>query len=253
MNLVTIIEANYSNGFVIKLPSGKINRFGPCRWDEDPLWKVEMDPGNGALDLVRYEKQNGDYLEISRADLPKNIQFGLYNQSVFWTLNELLEDFEGAPGLMTGLGSKGAESNTPKQDSSGTSSPADRRHQIIVCDNNEEMVKVVSEFLEEEDYAVSKAYDGTEALALISSKPQFYDLILIDHVMPHLGGLGLVKELRQLNFPGKIIVLSGHLDKLVYREYKNLAVDGIMMKPYYMNALLEYISTLLEAPQDTSF
>jgi DNA-binding response OmpR family regulator len=120
-----------------------------------------------------------------------------------------------------------------------------KQHQIVICDDDLLIVNVVALSLELAGYAVTKAYDGAEALALMTSKPHFYDLIVVDHVMPNLDGLGLVNGLRRLNFAGKILVLSGHLDGQIQREYKKLAVDRIMAKPYDMKALLDSVSVLL--------
>ena len=120
-----------------------------------------------------------------------------------------------------------------------------KQHQIVICDDDLLIVNVVTLSLELAGYAVAKTYDGAEALALATSKPQFYDLIIVDHAMPNLDGLGLVNGLRRLNFAGKILVLSGHLDGQIQREYKKLAVDRIMAKPYDMKALLDSVTFLL--------
>lgn len=120
-----------------------------------------------------------------------------------------------------------------------------QQHQIVICDDDLLIVNVVSLSLELAGYAVAKANDGVEALDLLTRKPGFYELIIVDHVMPNLDGLGLVKELRHLKFPGKILVLSGHLDDRIQKEYKKLGVDKIMAKPYEMKVLLDSVAALL--------
>ena len=115
----------------------------------------------------------------------------------------------------------------------------------MICDDDSLIVNVVSLSLELAGYAVSKTSDGAEALALIKPNPRFFELIIVDHVMPNLDGLGLVKALRRLKYPGKIIVLSGHLDGRIQTAYKKLKVNEIMAKPYAMKALLDSVAGLL--------
>ena len=117
----------------------------------------------------------------------------------------------------------------------------------MICDDDELIINVVSLSLELAGYAVSKANDGDEAVAMVKSKPDFYELIILDHAMPKLDGLGALRALRALNYPGKIIVLSGHLNQQIQREYKKLAADKIMAKPYEMKVLLKTVAAQLRA------
>jgi len=120
-----------------------------------------------------------------------------------------------------------------------------KKHNILICDDDLLIVNVVSLSMELAGYGVSKAYDGSEALAIIKPKPAFHEVAIIDHMMPNLDGLGLVRELRKCKFPGKIIVLSGHLDDQIQEDYKRLSVDKIMAKPYKMPDLLDTVASLL--------
>ena len=120
-----------------------------------------------------------------------------------------------------------------------------KQPQIVICDDDLLIVNVVSLSLELAGYNVAKAGDGLEALDIVTRKPGVYDLIIVDHAMPNLDGLGLVKELRHLKYPGKILVLSGHLDDRIQSAYTKLSVDEIMAKPYEMKALLDSVSRLL--------
>jgi len=124
-----------------------------------------------------------------------------------------------------------------------------KQHQILICEDDLNMVEIISNALKVEGYAVTNTYNGAEALELITAKPHFYDLLLVDHVMPILNGLGLVRVLRRLKFAGKILVHSGYVDSQIRREYENLAVDGIMIKPYYLKALLDSVETVLRNAQ----
>ena len=66
---------------------------------------------------------------------------------------------------------------------------------ILVCDDDKEIVEAISIYLEQEGYTVWKAYDGIQALELISQKD--IQLLIIDIMMPNMDGTHAVLELRK--------------------------------------------------------
>lgn len=64
---------------------------------------------------------------------------------------------------------------------------------VLVVDDEEDVVEVVSHFLEQEGYTVYKAYDGEEALEKASSE---IDIIVLDIMLPGLDGYEVCKRLR---------------------------------------------------------
>ena len=120
-----------------------------------------------------------------------------------------------------------------------------KTHNIVICDDDPVVVNLVALSLELAGYSVLKSLDSPVALELLKSKPDFYDIVILDHMMPKLDGLTMVKELRQCNFPGKILLLSGCLDDQIREEYSRLAVDKMMAKPYKMEDLLNTVAELV--------
>jgi len=64
--------------------------------------------------------------------------------------------------------------------------------------------------------------------------------------MPRTGGLELVRKLRERNYDGKIVVLSGYLSPANIGTYEELAVDQIVSKPINSGELREIIAGLEE-------
>jgi len=117
---------------------------------------------------------------------------------------------------------------------------------VLVCDDDFALLSILSEILESAGFSVEKAVDGIEAISkAIRSQPDYYDLIIIDHIMPGLNGLGLVKELRDCKIPSKIIVLSGNLDEELEESFKGLAVDKILSKPNGITEVADCATALL--------
>ena len=88
------------------------------------------------------------------------------------------------------------------------------------------------------------AEDGQKALALAAKRK--FDVIITDHRMPRSGGLELVRRLREREYTGKIVVLSGHLSPEHIGTYEELDVDQIIGKPVNSEELRELITDLEE-------
>lgn len=79
-------------------------------------------------------------------------------------------------------------------------------------------------------YRVERALDGESAWAMLAPNPARFQVVITDHVVPPLGGLGLVQHLRAAAFPGRILVYSGSLSAEDDLAYRQLAVDVIVEK-----------------------
>lgn len=76
---------------------------------------------------------------------------------------------------------------------------------ILVVDDDKEIVDSIAIFLGAENYRVFKAYDGLEALEVLSENP--IHLMILDVMMPRLNGIKTLMQLRQSrNIP--VILLS---------------------------------------------
>ena len=77
---------------------------------------------------------------------------------------------------------------------------------ILVVDDDREIVDSISIFLAGEGYTAFKAYDGIEALDVLSEND--VHLMILDVMMPRLDGIKTLLKLRETrNIPG--ILLSG--------------------------------------------
>jgi two-component system chemotaxis response regulator CheY len=84
--------------------------------------------------------------------------------------------------------------------------------------------------MEDAGHAVELASDGMAALDLVGEKSPAFDLVITDHQMPRMDGLGLVAKLRELGYPARIIVHSSTLTQELGGAYRAFSVDYIVMK-----------------------
>ena len=110
---------------------------------------------------------------------------------------------------------------------------------IAIIDDDVHIGDVLTEILENEGYAVIRAYSGTEALYLLSqSKP---DLVLLDLMLPGLSGEEVLPHIKDI----PIIVLSAKVD---VQDKVNLLLGGAVdyvTKPFSTEELLARIAVQL--------
>ena len=117
-----------------------------------------------------------------------------------------------------------------------------RKLHILAVDDEPIISESIASILEAPHRKIVVAKDGQEALAM--AEKEEFDVVITDHRMPRSGGLELVRKLRQRDFAGKIVVLSGYLSEEHIGTYEDLEVDQIVGKPLDSAALKELVAKL---------
>ncbi len=100
---------------------------------------------------------------------------------------------------------------------------------ILVCDDEKEIVEAISIYLTTEGFKVLKAYDGNEALEILSKNK--VDLIIIDVMMPELDGIHATLKIREkMDVP--IIILSAKSEDADKILGLNIGADDYITKPF---------------------
>ena len=125
---------------------------------------------------------------------------------------------------------------------------------ILVVDDDENVLKVLSRALERFGYEVLTAKDGRECVTMFQSSPT--DLVICDIFMPRMDGLEVLMQLRKSHPDVKLIAVSGggvrmKLDVLPLAEI--LGADATLEKPYDIDDLLRTIRRLIsDNPQPSA-
>lgn len=113
---------------------------------------------------------------------------------------------------------------------------------VLVVDDDREIVKAIGILLEQEGYEVLKAYDGLQALDILSTHQ--VRLVLIDVMMPKLDGLSAVMRIREKqNIP--IIVLSAKSEDTDKILGLSMGADDYVAKPYNPQELAARVKSQL--------
>src|SRR5205809_7525360 len=84
---------------------------------------------------------------------------------------------------------------------------------------------------------ITNACDGWMALMKIGAAAEPFDVIITDHRMPRMNGLGLVRRLRVRQFTGKIIVLAADPTKENSQAYEESEVAMMRAQPFDLGQL----------------
>ncbi len=119
---------------------------------------------------------------------------------------------------------------------------------ILIADDNIQFGEILSEFLEEQDDVelVGVAKNGVEACELIE---RFLpDIAVVDIIMPHLDGLGVLERIADSDIDKKplFIVLSAVGQDKITQKAISLGAEYYIVKPFDMNVLVDRIRQLKE-------
>lgn len=120
---------------------------------------------------------------------------------------------------------------------------------IVIADDNKEFSSILSEYLRgQNDFeVVGIAKDGLEAVKAVTTYEP--DVLVLDIIMPHLDGLGVLERINSMNNANlpKVIVLSAvGQDKITQRAI-NLGAEYYVVKPFDMDVFSKRIRQLFSS------
>jgi CheY-like chemotaxis protein len=119
---------------------------------------------------------------------------------------------------------------------------------ILIVDDEQNIREVCKELLEEEGYKVTLAVDGKDALDKMDL--EIFDLFLIDMAMPRIGGLELMKMIKQKQPLAVIIVLTGFSSIEGAVKAVHAGAFQYLSKPINADELLEATKRGIQYSQD---
>jgi two-component system response regulator (stage 0 sporulation protein A) len=124
----------------------------------------------------------------------------------------------------------------------------EKKIQIVIADDNKEFGDILFEYLSSQNdlEVVGMARDGVEALDMIVAKTP--DIAILDIIMPHLDGLGVLEKLNSMQMkkrPLFIILSAVGQDKITQRAL-SLGAEYYIVKPFDMDVLVSRIRQLKE-------
>ncbi|UQZ82049.1 Stage 0 sporulation protein A [Paenibacillus konkukensis] len=128
--------------------------------------------------------------------------------------------------------------------------------EVLLADDNREFTNLLSEFIDEQDdmQVTGVAYNGNDVLRLIEQGNRIPDVLILDIIMPHLDGLGVLEKLREMDLhpQPKIIMLTAFGQENITQKAVQLGASYYILKPFDMEILTNRIRQLVSNNQTTS-
>ena len=115
---------------------------------------------------------------------------------------------------------------------------------VMLVDDDPQLRHVVSMFFELEGYNVVQAKDGREAISLLSEYVP--DVILLDLMMPDVGGLEVCQHVRANKTLKEIPVVVFTAAEMKEDELTAAGADRFIAKPYSLEGLRRVVRTLIK-------
>ena len=118
---------------------------------------------------------------------------------------------------------------------------------VLVVEDDPSVRGLLQTLLVAEGYTVSTASDGLGGLGLMAATRP--DLLLLDLVMPDLGGVRVIQELREDPELARIpvLVVTGH-EEAVPDMRAQLGEDNVFLKPFAVGELLARVGAVTGGP-----
>jgi DNA-binding response OmpR family regulator len=114
---------------------------------------------------------------------------------------------------------------------------------ILIIEDDPSILRGLQLNLTMEGYAVRSASDGETGLQL--ARAERFDLLLVDVMLPRLGGLEVIRELRRDDPDLPVLILSAKGQETDKVAGLQLGADDYMVKPFSLKELLARIGALL--------
>ena len=125
---------------------------------------------------------------------------------------------------------------------------SEARHKVVLVIDDEEVIREVAKsLLENLGYDVLLAKDGVEGIDIFIANMDIISLVLLDVIMPRMGGKETLKKLIKLDPNVNVIIASGFSQSDRTEDFTSIGAKAFIKKPYKQRELLDIIKKILPA------
>ncbi len=117
---------------------------------------------------------------------------------------------------------------------------------ILVVDDEELIRDLAKRILEKAGYSVMTASSGREGLEIYAQHKSKIGLVILDLIMPEMGGKQCLEGLLKIDPQAKVVIASGHSLQGDTKSFLDSEVKAIVNKPFNMRDLLRAVRHVLD-------
>lgn len=115
---------------------------------------------------------------------------------------------------------------------------------ILLVEDEENLHEALKLNLELEDYVVTSAMNGTQAIKLMQE--QYFDVVILDIMLPEIDGIEVLESLRVQNNDTPVLILSAKNNSADRVLGLKKGADDYLAKPFNLEELLLRVQKLIE-------
>lgn len=119
---------------------------------------------------------------------------------------------------------------------------------ILIADDNEQIVSILSDYAKMEGYNTASAYTGKEALDVFSKN--HFDIILLDIMMPQMDGFEVCREIRRVSSV-PIIMITARGEDFERIMGLDIGADDYIVKPFSPAEVMARVRAILRRIERT--
>jgi PAS domain S-box-containing protein len=125
--------------------------------------------------------------------------------------------------------------------------PTGGSEMIFIVDDDDSIRSLSQRILTRSGYRVLEATNGKQALEIYAEHADEIDLIILDLIMPEMGGLQCLKEILSVRPGAKALIASGYSTDGLIEQALEDGAKGCVYKPYDINKFLEAVRSTLDS------
>lgn len=117
---------------------------------------------------------------------------------------------------------------------------------VLIIDDEPIVKDMWGDYLHDAGYRVLLAEDGGEGIEIFSRMKDEIDIVILDFVMPRLGGEEMLKKLKEIDPNVKVLFTSGYSENGQAKEIIRKNANGFIQKPAQLEKLGQKIRSILD-------
>jgi PAS domain S-box-containing protein len=143
------------------------------------------------------------------------------------------------PALKHGTGEEQQKAEEPMTGVGGTET-------ILLVDDEESLRNLGEQILARFGYRVITAQDGESALSIYWERGQEISLVILDLIMPGMGGRQCLEEILRMDPDARVVIASGYAVNDTDSEVLDTLARGFIRKPYNVKRMLQKVREVLD-------
>jgi two-component system, cell cycle sensor histidine kinase and response regulator CckA len=125
--------------------------------------------------------------------------------------------------------------------------PAFGTETVLLVDDEDFVRDLGERILKKNGYTLLTAANGEEALEIYQRKKDRIHLVILDLIMPNMGGKDCLKRILDINPEARVLIASGYANDTSTKECVDLGAKGFVAKPFRFKELLKQVRSALDA------